>query len=157
VLTGETGAGKSILVDALQLAAGGRAGAEVVRHGSERAEVTATFDLARARRRCASCSPSSRSTPRTSWWCGAWSRARASRAATSTASRCRCRRCGSPASGWSTSTASTNSSRWRAAAAQRDLLDEFGDGGALAAPRSPQRTASAARHERCASRRSRRP
>jgi DNA repair protein RecN (Recombination protein N) len=45
VLTGETGAGKSILVDALLLAAGGRAGAEVVRHGAERAEVAATFDL----------------------------------------------------------------------------------------------------------------
>ncbi|HVF18110.1 MAG TPA: DNA repair protein RecN [Steroidobacteraceae bacterium] len=45
VLTGETGAGKSILVDALLLAAGGRAGAEVVRHGSERAEVSATFAL----------------------------------------------------------------------------------------------------------------
>jgi DNA repair protein RecN (Recombination protein N) len=45
VLTGETGAGKSILVDALLLAAGGRAGAEVVRHGSERAEVSATFDI----------------------------------------------------------------------------------------------------------------
>ena len=42
-LTGETGAGKSILVDALLLAAGGRAGAEVVRHGTERAEVSATF------------------------------------------------------------------------------------------------------------------
>ncbi len=48
VLTGETGAGKSILVDALQLLAGGRAGAEVVRHGAERAEVCATFDLAQA-------------------------------------------------------------------------------------------------------------
>lgn len=46
VLTGETGAGKSILVDALLLAAGGRTGAEVVRHGSERAEVTATFSVA---------------------------------------------------------------------------------------------------------------
>jgi DNA repair protein RecN (Recombination protein N) len=46
VLTGETGAGKSILVDALLLAAGGRAGAEVVRHGTERAEVSATFALA---------------------------------------------------------------------------------------------------------------
>jgi len=45
VLTGETGAGKSILVDALLLAAGGRAGAEVVRHGCERAEVAATFSL----------------------------------------------------------------------------------------------------------------
>ena len=50
VLTGETGAGKSILVDALQLLAGGRAGAEVVRHGSERAEVSGTFDLAQAPR-----------------------------------------------------------------------------------------------------------
>src|SRR2546423_9310507 len=45
VLTGETGAGKSILVDALQLLAGGRAGAEVVRHGAERAEVSGTFEL----------------------------------------------------------------------------------------------------------------
>jgi DNA repair protein RecN (Recombination protein N) len=45
VLTGETGAGKSILVDALLLAAGGRAGAEAVRHGAERAEVSATFSI----------------------------------------------------------------------------------------------------------------
>lgn len=45
VLTGETGAGKSIVVDALQLIAGGRAGAEVVRHGAERTEISATFDL----------------------------------------------------------------------------------------------------------------
>jgi DNA repair protein RecN (Recombination protein N) len=50
VLTGETGAGKSILVDALQLLAGGRAGAEVVRHGAERAEVSGTFDLTQAPR-----------------------------------------------------------------------------------------------------------
>ncbi len=48
VLTGETGAGKSILVDALQLAVGARAGAEAIRHGAERAEVAATFDLRRA-------------------------------------------------------------------------------------------------------------
>ncbi len=46
-LTGETGAGKSIVVDALALAGGGRAGAEVIRHGSERAEVSATFDIRR--------------------------------------------------------------------------------------------------------------
>ncbi len=45
VLTGETGAGKSILVDALVLATGGRAGAEVVRAGAERTEVSATFAL----------------------------------------------------------------------------------------------------------------
>lgn len=48
VLTGETGAGKSILVDALQLAVGARAGAEAIRHGADRAEVAATFDLRRA-------------------------------------------------------------------------------------------------------------
>ncbi len=44
-LTGETGAGKSIVVDALALAAGGRAAAEVVRQGAERAEIAATFDV----------------------------------------------------------------------------------------------------------------
>ena len=45
VLTGETGAGKSILVDALGLVLGDRAEAGAVRHGAERAEITATFDL----------------------------------------------------------------------------------------------------------------
>jgi DNA repair protein RecN (Recombination protein N) len=45
-LTGETGAGKSIVVDALALAAGGRAAADVVREGAERAEIAATFDIA---------------------------------------------------------------------------------------------------------------
>src|SRR5664280_197797 len=44
VLTGETGAGKSILVDALQLALGGRGDAGVVREGAPRAEVTAEFE-----------------------------------------------------------------------------------------------------------------
>ena len=46
-LTGETGAGKSILVDALLLAVGGRADSGAVRHSTEREEVTASFDLAR--------------------------------------------------------------------------------------------------------------
>ncbi len=45
VLTGETGAGKSILVDALMLAVGGRADSGSVRHGAERAEVSATFTV----------------------------------------------------------------------------------------------------------------
>ncbi|HSH90183.1 MAG TPA: AAA family ATPase, partial [Ramlibacter sp.] len=45
VLTGETGAGKSILVDALQLALGARADAGVVREGAARAEISAEFDL----------------------------------------------------------------------------------------------------------------
>lgn len=44
-LTGETGAGKSILVDALLFAVGGRAGTEIIRHGCDRAEVTATFSI----------------------------------------------------------------------------------------------------------------
>ncbi|HME38540.1 MAG TPA: DNA repair protein RecN [Steroidobacteraceae bacterium] len=43
-LTGETGAGKSIIVDALLLIAGGRAGGDIVRQGAERAEVAASFD-----------------------------------------------------------------------------------------------------------------
>ena len=45
-LTGETGAGKSILVDALSLALGERADAAVVRSGAERAEISAEFDVA---------------------------------------------------------------------------------------------------------------
>lgn len=45
VLTGETGAGKSMLVDALALALGERADSAAVRAGRERAEVTAVFDV----------------------------------------------------------------------------------------------------------------
>ena len=44
VLTGETGAGKSILIDALQLALGTRAEASVVREGASRCEVCAEFE-----------------------------------------------------------------------------------------------------------------
>ncbi|MDB5957842.1 DNA repair protein RecN [Ramlibacter sp.] len=44
VLTGETGAGKSILVDALQLALGARAETSVVREGAARAEISTEFD-----------------------------------------------------------------------------------------------------------------
>ncbi|TXH71697.1 MAG: DNA repair protein RecN [Lysobacteraceae bacterium] len=46
VISGETGAGKSLLVDALGFLSGLRADSGVVRHGSERAELTAEFDLA---------------------------------------------------------------------------------------------------------------
>jgi DNA repair protein RecN (Recombination protein N) len=45
VLTGETGAGKSIIVDALELLGGSRAGADVVRAGAERADIAATVDI----------------------------------------------------------------------------------------------------------------
>jgi len=47
VLTGETGAGKSILIDALQLALGSRGDTGVVREGAARADITAEFDTAR--------------------------------------------------------------------------------------------------------------
>lgn len=45
VISGETGAGKSLLVDALLLLTGARADAGMVRHGAERAELSATFRL----------------------------------------------------------------------------------------------------------------
>mgnify|MGYP000860159708 FL=1 len=46
VLTGETGAGKSILLDSLALALGGRGDAGLVRHGAPQGQVTAVFDVA---------------------------------------------------------------------------------------------------------------
>lgn len=45
VLSGETGAGKSILVDSVQLILGGRSDRELIRHGEEKAFVQAQFDL----------------------------------------------------------------------------------------------------------------
>lgn len=48
VLTGETGAGKSILLDALGLALGDRADSTVIRHGESRAEISVTFDTTNA-------------------------------------------------------------------------------------------------------------
>lgn len=53
VLTGETGAGKSILLDAFALALGGRGDAGLVRHGAEQGQVTATFDVPRNHPACA--------------------------------------------------------------------------------------------------------
>ncbi len=45
VLTGETGAGKSILLDSLSLALGARGDASLVRHGADQGQVTAVFDV----------------------------------------------------------------------------------------------------------------
>ena len=50
VLTGETGAGKSILIDALQLTLGARADTAWVREGANRTEVSAEFDIPTARK-----------------------------------------------------------------------------------------------------------
>src|SRR5207248_11325165 len=48
VLTGETGAGKSILVDAIELLVGGRGDAAMVREGAERAELSCEFEVSKA-------------------------------------------------------------------------------------------------------------
>src|SRR6266540_6879180 len=45
VLTGETGAGKSIIIDAIGTVLGGRATADVIRTGTDRATVEAIFEL----------------------------------------------------------------------------------------------------------------
>ncbi|MFC4800720.1 DNA repair protein RecN [Neobacillus sp. GCM10023253] len=45
VLTGETGAGKSIIIDAIHLLAGGRGSAEFVRHGEDKAEIEGLFQI----------------------------------------------------------------------------------------------------------------
>ncbi|WP_077616632.1 DNA repair protein RecN [Caenibacillus caldisaponilyticus] len=46
VFTGETGAGKSIIIDAISLLVGGRASSDYVRHGADKAEIEALFDIA---------------------------------------------------------------------------------------------------------------
>jgi DNA repair protein RecN (Recombination protein N) len=50
LLTGETGSGKSLIIDALSLALGARGGSDQVRHGAERATVEAIFDSTRLSR-----------------------------------------------------------------------------------------------------------
>ena len=50
VLTGETGAGKSIIIDSLNAVLGNRVSRELVRSGAERASVTASFESAQAER-----------------------------------------------------------------------------------------------------------
>jgi len=50
LLTGETGSGKSLIIDALSLALGARGGGDQVRHGADRATVEAVFDSVRLQR-----------------------------------------------------------------------------------------------------------
>ena len=109
VLSGETGAGKSILVDALQLALGSRGDAGVVREGAARAEISAEFDVppalvplagrGRLRRR------RRRSRPHAAAPHASMRKARAAHGSTAAARRSRS--CARRPSSWSTSTAST--------------------------------------------------
>ena len=46
-ITGETGAGKSLVLDALGMALGDRADTGTIRHGKDRAEITATCDISK--------------------------------------------------------------------------------------------------------------
>ncbi|XJZ26168.1 DNA repair protein RecN [Bacillota bacterium Lsc_1132] len=52
VLTGETGAGKSIIIDAIHLLVGGRGSAEFVRHGEEKAAIEGLFQLENEKHPC---------------------------------------------------------------------------------------------------------
>ena len=84
VLTGETGAGKSIIIDAVGLIMGGRASSDLIRSGEEEATVEAIFDvsaLPQVREQLAQ--PVSTAT--TSCWSSAPSRAPARTGSTSTA------------------------------------------------------------------------
>ena len=105
VLTGETGAGKSILIDALQLALGSRADAGVVREGAARAEVSAEFDTPAGAARLAR--RGRLRAPTTPCCCAARSTRRARAAPGSTAARPPWRSCARRPTTWWTSTAST--------------------------------------------------
>ena len=93
VLTGETGAGKSILLDGFALALGGRGDGSLVRHGEAQGQVSAVFDLpirpASSRRR-------RRSIPTAISSCAACNMPMGAPAPSSTTSRSRCK-----SSGWS--------------------------------------------------------
>ena len=149
VLTGETGAGKSLLVNALHLVLGGRMSAEVLRDGADEAVVEALFELPadhpvfarlEAAGRPARAAGGRR---RPSCWCGAWRRAAGRGGPSSTAcsapSRCWSRRCGAS----STSPASTSTSRSSTRRPTSTSLDAFAglDGAGGGAPRSSPATA----------------
>ena len=70
VITGETGAGKSILVDALALLRGGRGRAEPIRTGREEAEVEAMFELPAGLAAARPAAWRRGATSTRGWWCG---------------------------------------------------------------------------------------
>ena len=127
VLTGETGAGKSILLDALGLALGARADSGLVRDGQPQAVVSVSFELPTAIPPCA-CSPTTASTakPANRSSSAASSRPTAAAGPSSTTSRRRSPCCAISARCWSRSTASTTIAACSTRAATALLLDAFG-------------------------------
>lgn len=67
VLTGETGAGKSILLDSLGLVLGNRAETSLIRQGEDKLSVTAQFSLQNKRQPCAPCWMNMKSRPMTNF------------------------------------------------------------------------------------------
>jgi DNA repair protein RecN (Recombination protein N) len=152
VLTGETGAGKSILLDALSLALGARGDASLVRHGAAQGQVTAVFDVPRNHPARALLAENALDDDGDIIL----------RRVQTADGRTRVFVNDQPASvalmrdigrRWSRSTASTTTARWSTPAAHRDLLDAFGGhvgevarGGGLAAlARAPSRLLPASR------------
>ena len=142
LLTGETGSGKSIVVDALGLLFGGRASAEMVRAGAERARVSGIFEVrhsAALGRLLESRASKSRTT---NCWSSARSWPTENRAPSWAAVPLPARCCGSWRRIWAISTASTISSSFFQSEAQREMLDAFA--GADESPsRSPYTSAGA--------------
>ncbi len=126
VLTGETGAGKSILLDALSLALGARGDTALVRHGAAQGQVTAVFDVAAGHPARALLAENAIDDEgdiilRRVQTADGRTRVFINDQPASVALDARDR----PAC-WSKSTASTTSGRWSMPAAHRDLLDAFG-------------------------------
>ena len=87
LLTGETGAGKSILIDALALLLGDKASTDAIRHGTDKAVVSAVFEADSPALVAASGSQRHRRSTTTSSFCGARSQPAARDASSSTTSR----------------------------------------------------------------------
>ena len=100
LLTGETGAGKSILIDALALLLGGKASSDVVRHGAEKAVLAASLKGRRVRRPFWRPMGSTRGPSVTTFCCGGRLRREARGAFSSTISQRRWQCCGSWLRSW---------------------------------------------------------
>ena len=146
VLTGETGAGKSILLDALALLLGDRFELRQLRPGAERAELAAVFDVGdAARRRARGSRRRVAATPAPSCCCAACSTRRARAARGSTAGPATLAQLAGSRRTCCVDLHGQHAHQSLAGAeAQRELLDAFGGFAALARETSRQRGARGA-------------